>query len=342
MGEFFSVLKKYKKMVDDYIFNHLPNSHPQPEINNLFEMMIDYPSRSGKGLRPSILLLFCRAFGGDEKKAINTAAALELFQNWIVIHDDIEDGSELRRGLPALHIKYGIPLALNAGDALAGKMWEFLANNRTIIGAELTLDVIEQFLKMYSETTAGQHIELSWVQNKRWNLTSNDYFEMCHKKTSWYTCVTPAWTGALIANADKKYKDTIYDFGMDLGVAFQIQDDVLNLAGDEKEYGKEIAGDLWEGKRSLITINLMEKATEEEKIFLKNTFDPPRADKKIEDVEQIRHLIDKYGCLNKAIKPSVDLATRARNSFALLDGSIDNTYREIILEMIDFMIYRKF
>jgi geranylgeranyl diphosphate synthase, type II len=180
------------------------------------------------------------------------------------------------------------------------------------------------------------------VQNKRWDLTSGDYFEMCHKKTSWYTCVTPAWTGALIAGVDKKFEKIIQDFGMDLGVAFQIQDDVLNLAGDEKEYGKEIAGDLWEGKRSLITINLMEKASDGEKLFLKNTFDLPRLNKKAEDIKQIMQLIKKYGCLDNAIKTSIELATKARGNFALLDGSIDSDQREIILEMIDFMIYRKF
>jgi geranylgeranyl diphosphate synthase type II len=342
MGEFFSTLQEYKRQVDEYIFEHLPKSHPIPEIDNLYEMMRDYPSRSGKGLRPSILLIFCRAFGGDTKKAINTAAALELFQNWIVIHDDIEDGSEMRRGLPALHIKHGLPLALNAGDALAGKMWEFLCDNRIIIGAETALDVIEQFLIMYAETTSGQHVELSWVHNKRWDLNRQDYFGMCRKKTAWYTCMTPAWTGALIAGADIKYKEVIFDFGMDLGIAFQIQDDVLNLIGDEKIYGKEIGGDLWEGKRTLITIDLMKKANEFEKKFLKSVFDMPRVDKQKANIDEIMRLIRHYGCIDSAMTTSIELATKARQSFTRLDGAIDESQRRIILEMIDFMIDRKF
>jgi geranylgeranyl diphosphate synthase type II len=342
MADFFSDLKRYKKLVDEYILSRLPRSHPIPEIGSLFEMMIDYPSRPGKGLRPSILLIFCQAFNGDINKALNTAAALELFQNWIVIHDDIEDDSMLRRGLPALHVKYGIPLALNAGDALAGRMWEFLNNNRQIIGPETTLDVIEQFLNMYNETTAGQHIELSWVRNKRWDLNREDYINMCRRKTAWYTCVTPAWTGALIAGADERFKDIIFDFGLDLGVAFQIQDDTLNIVGDEKVYGKEIGGDLWEGKRTLITIELVEKASPENKRYLKGILDLPRQKKRAEDINKVMSLISEYECVKSAIKVSVELATKARMNFSKLDGSIDETQRQIVLEMIDFMINRKF
>ncbi len=342
MSDFFSTLKEYKKQVDEYIFGKLPRFHSVPEVNSLFQMMSDYPSRGGKGLRPSILLIFCRAYGGKIESALNTAAALELFQNWIVIHDDIEDGSELRRGLPALHIKHGVPLALNAGDALAGKMWEFLKNNRQILGPELTLDIIEQFLNMYSMTTAGQHIELSWVKNKRWDLNRDDYLNMCRHKTSWYTCATPSWIGALIAGADVKFKEIIFDFGLDLGVAFQIQDDILNLVGDEEVYGKEIGGDLWEGKRTLITINLMDKTNPEHKKFLLEVFDRPRSQKKSEDIEKIMKLIEEYDCIQSAMDSSIELATRAKKKFTRLDGAIDETQRNLILEMIDFMINRKF
>jgi geranylgeranyl diphosphate synthase type II len=195
---------------------------------------------------------------------------------------------------------------------------------------------------MYDETTSGQHVELSWVQNKRWDLSHNDYFEMCRKKTAWYTCMTPAWIGALIAGADVKFRDIIFDFGMDLGIAFQIQDDVLNLIGDEKIYGKEIGGDLWEGKRTLITIDLMKKANISESLFLREAFDMPRADKKKADIDKIMSIIKKYGCIDNAMTISIELATRARSGFARLDGSIDTAQREIILELIDFMIDRKF
>lgn len=342
MTEFFEILKDYKSRVDQHIFDILPQNHDIPEINSLYEMINDYPRRGGKGLRPSILMMFCEAFGGSLEKALNTAAALEIFQNWIVIHDDIEDGSELRRGEPALHMKHGMPLALNAGDALAGKMWDFLVANRDILGPEMTLDVIDEFLRMYHKTTAGQHIELSWVQNKRWDLTDDDYFNMCRRKTSWYTCATPSWIGAMIAGAGEKYRDIIFDFGIALGIAFQIQDDVLNLVGNEEVYGKEIAGDLWEGKRTLITIDLMMRATSDQQSFLKEAFDKPRHEKDAGDMNSILEMIKSYGCIDRAIEVSRELASKARSSFARLDSNIKPDKREIILQLIDFMIDRKF
>jgi geranylgeranyl diphosphate synthase type II len=240
----FDLLKELKSDVDRYIFDFLPSGHDIPEIDLLYQMMRDYPSRAGKGLRPGLLLIFNRAYGGNDAQALNTAAALELFQNWIVIHDDIEDQSDLRRGLPALHIKHGVALALNAGDALAGKMWEMLLKNSEILGGEKTIAILDEFLKMYDHTTAGQHIELGWVNAGRWDITEDDYFNMCRRKTAWYTVITPSWVGAYIAGANPAARDIIVQFGMDLGVAFQIQDDILNLAGDIGKYGKEIAGDL--------------------------------------------------------------------------------------------------
>ncbi len=102
-AEILDLLKSLKAKVDRRIFEFLPDNHEISEIGLLYNMMRDYPSRTGKGLRPGLLLIFSRAFGGTDDLALTTAAALELFQNWIVIHDDIEDQSDLRRGLPALH-----------------------------------------------------------------------------------------------------------------------------------------------------------------------------------------------------------------------------------------------
>ena len=146
----------------------------------------------------------------------------------------------------------------------------------------------------------------------------------------------------MIAGADDKFKDIIFDFGLDLGVAFQIQDDVLNLAGDEKVYGKEIGGDLWEGKRTLIAINLIDKASPEHRKYLKNIFDLPRHQKKAEDIDKILNLIREYNCIQYAMESSIELASIAKEKFAKLDGSIDEDQRKLILEMIDFMINRKF
>ena len=339
---FFELLKYFKKSVDDYIFEFLPDNHDILEINLLFEMMRDYPSRSGKGLRPGLIMLFNRAFGGDDEKSLNSAAAIEIFQNWIVIHDDIEDQSDLRRGQPALHIKHGVPLALNAGDALAGKMWELILKNESIIGTEKALKVFNEFLIMYARTTEGQHIELGWATSHKWNITENDYFNMCQRKTAWYTCISPSWIGALTAGADNSLREAFIQFGRDLGVAFQIQDDILNLVGEAEKYGKEIGGDILEGKRTLVLIHLLENCEKSERDFISSSIDVARVKKDISVIGDVIKLMRKYGSIEYAATVSHKLAGRARDTyFKSIDSHVDDQYRPVITDFINFMVERE-
>lgn len=339
----FDILKTIKKQVDEYIFSIMPSGHEVPEIDLLYRMMIDYPSRSGKGLRPGLLMIFNRAYGGSDELALNTAAALELFQNWIVIHDDIEDRSDLRRGLPTLHIKYGMPLALNAGDALAGKMWDLILKNREILGSDKTMMVFDEFLQMYHNTTAGQHIELAWEVENRWDVTVDDYFNMCRRKTAWYTCITPSWIGCLIAGASRNIRDHAIKFGLDLGVAFQIQDDVLNLIGDREKYGKEIGGDILEGKRTLILIDLLTKCDAGERKFIINFMGEDRDTKDQSAIDEILQMMSRYGSIDRAIESSHDLARSARDIFVkAFDSSIDRRWKSVIIDLIDFVVKREF
>lgn len=342
-ASFFDILKSLKKRVDDYIFDFIPTEHDIPEIVLLYEMMRDYPSRSGKGLRPGLLMIFNRAFGGSDEKALNTAAALELFQNWIVIHDDVEDRSDLRRGLPTLHVKHGVPLAINAGDALAGKMWELVSRNKEILGVDKTMMIFDEFLKMYAETTAGQHIELSWERNRRWDVSEDDYFNMCRRKTAWYTCITPIWIGCIIADAPSSLHDSAVRLGLELGVAFQIQDDVLNLIGDKEKYGKEIGGDILEGKRTLVLIDLLSKCADGEKRFIIDFLAKNREDKEESAVEEILGLMHRYRSINYSIEISQQLAKNAREIFiSSFDRSIDQKWKSVILDLIDFIVEREF
>lgn len=342
-ASFFDILKSLKKRVDDYIFDFIPTEHQIPEIALLYRMMRDYPSRSGKGLRPGLLMIFNRAFGGSDEKALNTAAALELFQNWIVIHDDIEDQSDLRRGFPTLHAKHGVPLAINAGDALAGKMWELVSRNKGILGVDKTMMIFDEFLKMYAETTAGQHIELTWEKNQRWDVSEDDYFNMCRRKTAWYTCITPIWIGCIIADAPSSLHDSAVRLGLELGVAFQIQDDVLNLIGDKEKYGKEIGGDILEGKRTLVLIDLLSKCDGDEKRFIVDFLAKNREDKDESAVEEILGLMHRYGSINYSIEISQQLAKSAREIFiSSFDSSIDKKWKSIILDLIDFVVVREF
>jgi len=336
-----SLVRAYRQEVYDYIYEKLPKWHSHPDIQTFYEMLRDYPSRPSKGLRAALCLLTCEAFGGKRSICLNTAAALEIFQNWVLIHDDIEDDSELRRGQPVLHRKFGIPLAINAGDALHVKMWELLLENRRSLGDATTLRVLEEFCRMARETTEGQHLELSWVDKKRWDLTAEDYFFMCGKKTSWYTAITPLRVGALIAGVDDQRLEQMIPLGYKLGLAFQIRDDVLNLLAEER-YGKEVAGDIYESKRTLILIEALSRCSAEEREQAKKILDKPRSLKKAEEVEWILQLIKKTGSIEYASGVAEKLANEAINMFEEVFKDAQNAdAKAAVRSLIDLVVSRR-
>ena len=311
-------MKRVKSRVDRLILQELiPRKSEVREVDLLYQMMRDYPSRQAKGMRPFLCVTTCKAAGGKEEDALLTAACIELFQNWILIHDDIEDGSELRRGEPSLHRKYTESLALNAGDALHARMWEALLMNRPKLGEKTTLDVMAEFSSMVNQTTEGQHMELGWVYGRRWDLSEKDYFEMCTRKTSWYTVASPCRLGAIVAGAGQKTLDDLKEFGVKLGVAFQIQDDSLNLVGDQKKYGKAKSDDILEGKRTLILLHLLELATQSERDKVVAIMNKARGSKGSADVSYVLSLVDKYDAVGFARKRAAELL---KESLAVLKG----------------------
>lgn len=303
---------RVKGRVDQLILTKLlPKSSKVREVDLLYKMMRDYPARPAKGMRPFLCVTVSRAAGGTEKDALLTAACIELFQNWILIHDDMEDGSELRRGEPALHRKYGEALALNAGDALHARMWGTLLLNRETLGLEKTFGVMEEFSTMVNKTTEGQHMELGWVAAKRWNLNENDYYEMCRRKTSWYTVAGPCRLGAIVAGAKESVLADLLEFGVKLGVGFQIQDDALNLVGDQKKYGKAKSDDILEGKRTLIILHLLQSAAAGEKDKLLSIMNKSRTDKSKADVSYVLSMVDRYDAVGYARKRASELMKEA-------------------------------
>ncbi|MDE0299774.1 MAG: polyprenyl synthetase family protein [Candidatus Poribacteria bacterium] len=341
------VLKEFlgevKPAIDAYILDFLPSEHSRDEVQCLYDMMRDYPQRSGKRLRPALCLLICEAFGGDPEKAFNTAAALELLQNWLLIHDDIEDGSDLRRGEPCLNQKYGVPLALNAGDALHCKMWEMLHRNAEILGHEVAFQVLAEFTRLSNQVVEGQHVELSWVHNNQWNLTEGDYWTMCVQKTAWYTSIAPCRLGAITAGAAKADVDQFIDIGQNLGVAFQIQDDVLNLTGDEGQYGKEIAGDISEGKRTLVLIHLVNSCTADEADSVVEIMARSRNNKSTADINEVLSLMEKYQSIAYAQKRSEALVEQACAQFAQRFVHIpDNQAKNLFVPLVRFVVERDY
>ena len=243
----------------------------------LYDPLSSYLSRIGKSIRPALCLATCQAFGGDAADATASATAIEMLHNAFLVHDDVEDESELRRGLPTMHAEHGVPIAVNAGDMLTALSVRMLRDNLPVLGLPLTWRVYDEFDHMMQESLEGQAMELGWVRDNRCDVTDEDYLRMVLKKTCWYSFIHPCRIGALIATRDGVDLDRFNRFGYYLGTAFQIQDDLLNLTGDERRYGKEIGGDLLEGKRTLMLIHLFSHANPERFAAIEG-FSRPNAD----------------------------------------------------------------
>ena len=229
----------------------------QHGASRLYELILDYPRRGGKALRPALSVATCLGLGGHLEAVLPTAATLELYHNAFLIHDDIEDESWRRRGQPTLHIDHGIPIAVNVGDAMLSMSLQPLLDNVARIGLGPALRILRAVAHMTRQTVDGQALELDWVHSNTWQLDDTDYLAMVELKTSWYSFITPLQVGVIAAGAGSEWLAPLESLGRHLGAAFQITDDLLNLRADPEEYGKEIGGDLWEGKRTLMLLHTL-------------------------------------------------------------------------------------
>ncbi len=305
-------LANYRALVFPLIEEAIPDREPR---KHLWQLVAQQLRREGKGIRPALCLATCRAFGGREDLALPSAAALELMHNAFLVHDDIEDESEFRRDNPTLHREYGVPLALNAGDAINALSVQLLKRNLTLLGPELSARIFDEFDHMSIETIEGQAMELGWIRDNACNTTEEDYLVMVLKKTGWYSFMHPARIGALIAAPQRSDLEAFNRFGYFLGTAFQIQDDVLNLVGDRKKYGKEIGGDLLEGKRTLMLTHLLQHANAQERARLQAFLGKPRAQRSARDVAWISELMRTYGSIQYAQGAARQFANGAQQEF---------------------------
>jgi geranylgeranyl diphosphate synthase type II len=232
---------------------------------SLYDLILDYPLRGGKALRPALSIAMCLGLGGQLEAILPTAATLELYHNAFLIHDDIEDESWWRRGKPTLHIDHGIPIAVNVGDAMLSLSLQPLLDNVERVGLGPALRILRAIAHMTHRTVDGQARELEWMRSNTWRLDDTDYLEMVELKTSWYSFITPLQVGAVAAGARPEQLEPLESLGRNLGAAFQITDDLLNLRADPQEYGKEIGGDLWEGKRTLMVLHAIRHASDDDR-----------------------------------------------------------------------------
>lgn len=319
-----TVLSKYRDLVWPQINKYLKGPQyptffavpPKFKKDNQFhwKSVADYPERKGKYLRPSLLLLTYEAMGGNIKKALPIAAAMQVSEEWLLIHDDIQDDSRQRRGKPALHLIYGKEVAMNAGDNLHVVMWRLIFDgikNLNGVGEKL----VDEFYKIFSRTVLGQTTEVSWIQQNRINLTDKDWFFVCDGKTSYYTIAGPMRLGAILGGATDKQLQIISEFGVNLGRCFQLVDDVLDLTSDFNGLKKQTGNDIYEGKRTIILNHLLRNLKSRDRKKVIAILSKTREGKTQKDVDFVLEKMKQYKSIDYTRKIAMEFRDKARDIF---------------------------
>ncbi len=340
---FLDFLENNRKTISNEIFRFVPRrSDIKPEAYGLHhhrEMLSEYPERGGKYVRPGLVLLSTMADGTDISLGLKTAAAMEISEDWILIHDDFEDHSLERRGKPSLPVLYGDELSVNAGDHLHLIMWDVLMSNEKTLGIDRTMELYRELNDLLQKTCEGQFLEIGWTTGRKM-ISEEEYFAMVDRKTCWYTVIGPLRLGALVSG-NHNALDKLVEFGLPLGRAFQIHDDWLNVFSTTT--GKELGGDIVEGKRTLLLIKLMDelrKEGEDEKLaWVKQVFTMDRDQRDFFMTRQIIEMYNEYGIREAVRNITLDYAEQARKKARGIPGFNDAS-TEILLDAVDFLVER--
>jgi len=310
----------------------------QPRTKQFHEMLTYHmgwtgegagPEATGKRIRPLLVLLCASASGGEWQSALPAAAAVELVHNFSLVHDDIQDNSPKRRGRDTAWVKWGAPMAINVGDAL------FVLSNQAMIDlkekypADIVVQAAEILHNTCLELTRGQFLDMSYEERK--DLTAEDYWPMISGKTA-ALLTACCHIGALLGRADNDKQEAYRSFGHYLGLAFQVQDDILGIWGNEAVTGKSAASDLVEGKNSLpVLIGLGKK-----KKFAERWAQGPI---KPEEVEELARTLASEGGYGEAKEASIQMTDMAINS--LREADSENEAGEALFELTNKLLNRE-
>ena len=306
------MLARYASATRTQLAHYLDGGNSAPFLD---ELIADYPGRGGKMLRPAICIANARVFGGALEPAARCAAAVELLHNALLIHDDIQDGSDLRRGRPTLHALHGTPLAINAGDALLFTAFRPLLDAVQPFGASVARQVIDATIAMARQTAEGQALEIGWRDRNVGGLAEADYLRMALKKTAWMGMIWPAQLGMILGSHGRADPARAVRFGHFLGLAFQIEDDLRNLS-DDPGYGKEQNGDLFEGKRTLMLIHVSAAASSAHRVRIEAFLALRRDQRSADDVAWLVALMRASGSIDHARRVAAAMAGTAMHEFA--------------------------
>ena len=320
------VLKHYQKIFQEEFekinFIKFPSELYEP---------IDYALKAGgKRLRPTLTIMACDFYANDYKNAINPAIAIETFHNFTLLHDDIMDNAPIRRGLPTVYNKYGTNTAILSGDTMFTKAYEYV----TYTDEQKLPLVLKVFNQTAREVCEGQQLDMNFETIQ--NISREQYMEMIHLKTAVLigACLK---IGAILGNAPEKYVDAIYEFGLNTGMIFQLQDDLLDTFGDEKTFGKRIGGDILDCKKTFLYVVTLENLPAEEKDKFIKTY----SDKNIVTSQKIKIITDFYNKANvmeECKKIMLDYHEKALK--ALPNTGLKAEQQQILKEIAESMLVR--
>ena len=321
---FSSLYERERKKVEKILVEAFKNRKP----DSLYKPVKYILSTGGKRLRPLLVILSTKAVGGNFSDVYNASVAVELLHNFTLVHDDIMDNADKRRGMLTLHKKYDDSTAILAGDGLLSVAYEYLLKDCN----GKTKEVISAFTKGLIEVCEGQSLDKDFETTD--NVTIDKYKLMIMKKTAamFEMCCT---VGALLGGGSPKEIKAVSLFGKNIGIAFQIQDDLLDISGDEKKFGKKVGGDLIEGKKTFLFIKALSKAKGNDKkklikVIKNNGIKPQK-------VNMYKHLYEKLGVIENAKAEIKFYTNRALRSLKALKKEDD---KEIFSWLANSLIKR--
>ena len=335
INTFEDYLDRYADRVGDAINSFIPKgTHPDMD-RYLYAPLLQYSRNGGKRHRPLICFAACMAVGGDATRALSAAAAVEHFHTAALIHDDIADDAELRRGEPCLHLTEGLGLAINMGD-----LGLQLVNGTVAKDANLDdhtkIRVLTELIEMTKRTIEGQALDIGWARDGRYDITPEDYLVMATCKTAHYSGAVPLAIGAIIGGGTETQVEGLRNYGLDTGLAFQIQDDLLNLVGKVESTKKGFRDDITEGKRTLVVVHALQNLGDADRARLIELLSCHT--KEPADLEEAVTIMNKSGSIDYARNYAENLTSIAKNR--LVDLLEPSRPRDLLISMADWFVSR--
>ena len=325
MDDIVKFLEEKKSMIDSKIKEHFPEKldkeyletilgktryeYDLESINkSLTEPVWDLLNRGGKRWRPILFLLITEALGGDVEKVKDFVVLPEVIHNGTLMVDDVEDSSELRRGRPCTHKIYGTDVAINTGNFMYYIPLATLMKNKDKFDSDTLLRAYEIYAREMIAISIGQGLDIWWHKGKADKITEKQYLQMCSFKTGTLARMAAKLAVAL-SGGSKEQEEKIGEFAESIGVAFQIQDDILSASGERFQEKKGYGDDITEGKRTLMVIYTLEKANEEDAKRLEEILNMHTRDNEL--IKEALDILHKYGSVDYAKNVAIEMVSGA-------------------------------